>query len=215
MKVKPIIGIFCFWALFLTGVAHAHTCVDNFLPVHQGELVPLADLPFVEGASEARLLGEGAFGKVYRVSWPHQRSSVFKVYSHGSTARIDQTRLEKLRTLVSLGPPHHFQFRVVESRLITDTVMELENIEGTSLADLIHSTSGLSWGIKEKLYRSYYEALNNLDLTLSSRYRQVQISKAGLIELVKYDFDEEKKFYLKADNIIVTSDLEFWVADPY
>lgn len=118
--------------------------------------------------------------------WSDQKSGVFKVYVHHKTASTDQARLQKLSAILSESVPHHFNFRVAKSCLITDTVMEVENVEGTCLADL-----------------------------LSSRYRTPLIKPTGLIYLVRYDSDNEKQFFLKADNIIVTPDFEFWVIDPY
>jgi len=201
------------------------------IPIHEGQKVELHILPpALQGLSgEFLALGGESEGYVYRFI-PSDGSSprVFKVI-HGSSALVrnqnaksiaaDYVQLKEI--LDASGVP----IRVVEARLSSDGILELENVEGASIQQVLGGSPKMSDRIQVdpsaqlEVKQAIRDTLRQLGASISKTCKSCvfkELGETGFEIIWTNPFTGKTlDFYINSRNWIVDArSLEFIVIDP-
>lgn len=169
-------------------------------------------------------LGHGmAGGTVYRLISPNEPSKVLKIYySSLSTSskdiepnlRVDLARMSTLQKITEKNKPKSkFHFKVAETHLFSNSTMEIEDIHGTPL-DQVLDDSQIHSSLKEHLLEKYRRCLQNLFKQFQKEYPESSMRSDGFLRLDQTR-NMSSHFFIKLDNIIVTANLDLVIVDPY
>ena len=180
--------------------------------------------PFdIPAGSKVFQLGKGIMGgTVYRVILPDSKPIVLKVYYSYSfkgeeivpSLRVDLAQMKALEEAIQgENPQSEVRFRVAKTSQFSNNTMKIEDISGTNLEQVLDDIN-VAESLRQHLLQKYNTSLAHLVSRLRLSHENIWVRPDGLIRLDNSG-SVFSKFLVKADNVIVTRNLELVIVDPY
>jgi hypothetical protein len=208
-------------ALVLVGAAplalSAKRCLQGAVQVHLGKLDrnPPEALRVGQDASVFRLGSGVAGGTVYRVVYPGRPARVLKHYKHAVNLSQDLDRFNVIDAQLKRAPPGGGErFRLARMSRLSDDVMEVEDVRGTSLETLLDSPD-VSKHDRDILSEKYIACLDHLLALLRETHQQESLNSHGGAFRGIDSRGRYFSLFVRPANVIVTPEHEFVIIDPY